>query len=633
MVSVDLTRFALPSWENVGRKRQGLPECAKVLEDFGLVLEGGLDTSGALQRVADREDRHGRRSGWYVFHDDPAGAVCVYGSWHEGDSYLVWSSDAAGAESLGEKLARQQRIQEAKERARLIREQTQIEAAKEAEIYLQRCQPAGAEHPYLVRKQCGAWGIYQDALGNLVLPRLDEQDKLWSYQTINSAGEKRYQKDGRARGTFLLLKPMVSGVLYVCEGYATAATVLEATGESVAVAFDAGNLKAAGQALKSRYPTAQLVFAADNDRSGVGLAKAREAAGLVGGIVVVPEFLPGEQGTDFNDLAVLRGGLDSVIDQLQKSVGAVDLIPDPPTIEEFCALTFPKQRPILGPLKTQQIILVAALPGVGKTQLGLAWGDAISRGQDWCHWRAHEPASVLYIDGEMTGDQLQERLDRYVDPNRAQDFRIINSVNWLPKLGLNLGHPNLADPKWQRIIAKWAEPRDVVVIDNVMSLVEVPGVSMSSDEFWRAAHKFAVMLRGMGKIVIIIDHSNASGEVFGTKTKIWAVDFYITLSKPGGEDELSANVAQSTAFNVKFGKIRGVETTDTRPFEARLEVSHGGWKSTPLWDSTEALVIKLMDEGLSQREIAEELKLSKSGINRIIKKIKDSMTYRYGRKE
>jgi putative DNA primase/helicase len=96
----------------------------------------------------------------------------------------------------------------------------------------------------------------------------------------------------------------------ICEGYATAATLHDATGDAVAVAFDCGNLARVAAKLRERYPRAEIVIAADNDRftdGNPGLTAARTAAGGVRARVAVPMFANSEDGTDWNDFALSRG--------------------------------------------------------------------------------------------------------------------------------------------------------------------------------------------------------------------------------------------------------------------------------------------------------------------------------------
>ena len=102
-------------------------------------------------------------------------------------------------------------------------------------------------------------------------------------------------------------------VIVLAEGYATGASIFEATGLCVIVTFDKDNMLLVARSLRAKYPDARLFFAADDDRkadgSNPGLTAAKAAAAAVGGIVVAPDFGPArEEGEkDFNDLACRLG--------------------------------------------------------------------------------------------------------------------------------------------------------------------------------------------------------------------------------------------------------------------------------------------------------------------------------------
>jgi putative DNA primase/helicase len=116
---------------------------------------------------------------------------------------------------------------------------------------------------------------------------------------------------GRKKGCYHSIgKP--AGVLIVCEGFATGASSHEATGDAVAVAFDAGNLEPVAVALRVKYPSLKIIIAADDDHltdGNPGMTKARAAALAVGGLLAVPSFPAGrpDKATDFNDLHQLAG--------------------------------------------------------------------------------------------------------------------------------------------------------------------------------------------------------------------------------------------------------------------------------------------------------------------------------------
>jgi putative DNA primase/helicase len=139
----------------------------------------------------------------------------------------------------------------------------------------------------------------------------DSSGALHSLQFIKVDGSKKYLTGGRTRGCYFGIgKP--EGVLCIVEGFATGASIHEATGYAVAVAFDAGNLLSVARELRRKFPALRLILCADDDAAtdgNPGLTKAREAARSIGGLLAIPEFgaerPPG--ATDFNDLCRYRG--------------------------------------------------------------------------------------------------------------------------------------------------------------------------------------------------------------------------------------------------------------------------------------------------------------------------------------
>ncbi len=101
--------------------------------------------------------------------------------------------------------------------------------------------------------------------------------------------------------------PGSSEAVLVCESHAVGASLHEATGYAVAIAFRADNLEAVALALKAEFPDVPIIIAADNDNQTPGqpsLTAANTAAQVVGCPVAVPDFGTNKEShlTNFNDL-------------------------------------------------------------------------------------------------------------------------------------------------------------------------------------------------------------------------------------------------------------------------------------------------------------------------------------------
>ncbi|HMW21964.1 MAG TPA: DUF927 domain-containing protein [Burkholderiaceae bacterium] len=230
----------------------------------------------------------------------------------------------------------------------------------------QAVQPGAA--PYLTRKGVQAHGVRCLPDGTLLVPMRNAAGELQNVQRIAPVKpecdqpEKRFLPGGRKSGLWHLIgelappaaEPVESGeaapsadactapadpaaaappVLLLAEGYATGASLHEATGWPVAVCFDAGNLKPCALALQGLHPVALLLVCGDDDRGteartgtnpgrvkGTAAARAVRAAGGRAGLVL-PEGLP-DGATDFNDLAA-HAGAAAVRDQVQAAALAL----------------------------------------------------------------------------------------------------------------------------------------------------------------------------------------------------------------------------------------------------------------------------------------------------------------------
>ena len=149
----------------------------------------------------------------------------------------------------------------------------------------------------------------------MIVPLKDIHKKIWSLQWIypdQRKLDKIFMKNGRISGLFFTIgDPTYERV--VCEGYATGASIHEATGYCVHVAFNAGNLISVAKTIRQQHNESKIFIAADDDyrtEGNPGLTKAKEASELVEGVLVVPIWTTdtrGDKDTDFNDLANSEG--------------------------------------------------------------------------------------------------------------------------------------------------------------------------------------------------------------------------------------------------------------------------------------------------------------------------------------
>lgn len=261
---------------------------------------------GEIHRFHVPGDRSGTLNGWYVLFGErfPAGA---FGSWKTGDIHH-WRLEGAAAPADAEQI--RQRIEQARRQREAEQHQRKLKAAESAQRLWRDARRAAPSHPYLMAKQVRPHGLRQHR-DRLLVP-LYCDDQLVNLQSIGPDGSKLFQAGGQVKGCYSPLGCFAEGKpLYVCEGWATGATLQQHTGAAVACAMNAGNLKPVALALRAKYPAAEIVIAGDDDRQTLGnpgRKSATEAALAAGALVTFPDW-PADAPlklTDFNDLANWR---------------------------------------------------------------------------------------------------------------------------------------------------------------------------------------------------------------------------------------------------------------------------------------------------------------------------------------
>jgi len=284
--------FDLNNAPRQGEEKTAMPPeiaFSDAIVKFGLTKPDAVISDGQIHRYGLK------KADWYVYFPDPDNPGGAAGSWRDGTETFHWSyradltteERAANAERIA-KISRQREDESAR-----IHAEAQAEVTK-----LWEGSPVPESHPYLTKKGVKAYDIrLRKGKGELLIPMRDTSGILHSLQRIRPDGEKLNWLGGAKSGHFHTI-PGTGDTAYLVEGFATGATVHEATGATVYIAFDAQNLKLVAPLLKGR-----IVVAADNDhrtKGNPGITAAK--------LTNLPYIYPtGIEGTDFNDLAAEKG--------------------------------------------------------------------------------------------------------------------------------------------------------------------------------------------------------------------------------------------------------------------------------------------------------------------------------------
>lgn len=283
---------------------------AAVMAEHGLV-PSEVVADGHLHRFNGPGEKRGKHSGWYVLHADgiPAG---VFGDWRTGLTE-TWSAQGQRAMTSAERQAYRQRIEQSKAAAAAERAELAELAHRKCVMLWDQAEPALPSHPYVAAKAIRPEGAKQ--IGQvLLIPLRDIAGVLRSLQFIQPDGPKRFKSGGTVAGCYCVIgaEPGANEPLLICEGWATACSLHQATGYPVAAAMNAGNLLRVAQLLRAKLPDVAMTICADDDTvtdGNPGLTKAREAAIAVGALLAVPDFGFNRPAgaTDFNDLHMISG--------------------------------------------------------------------------------------------------------------------------------------------------------------------------------------------------------------------------------------------------------------------------------------------------------------------------------------
>lgn len=350
----------------------------------GITPPSSVVLDGKIHRFSSTSGKGRDKNGWYVAFSDgrPAGH---FGCWRR-QIDVSWRSEGGPSWTPAEEVAHAKRMAE----MRAVRD---AEVAKQHEVIAEVVEEiwadlplATSDHPYLLRKGVQANGSRVTSDGKLVVPLYDLGGGVSSLQYIDGEGNKRYHPGGEVKGKYWMLGKPSDGVIYLAEGFATAATIHEIMMRPCVIAYSASNLVDVAGTLVGLYGN-RIVIIADNDKGHVGLRAAEQACAKHGVRYVIPP-IPG----DANDY--VQAGRELAALLLPGADGwLVDVV-------DFAAQPAPISWLIKGWAQGEALMMVHGPSGSGKTFVVLDWCCRMAAGvADWQGAKVKRGA-VVYLAGE-----------------------------------------------------------------------------------------------------------------------------------------------------------------------------------------------------------------------------------------
>jgi putative DNA primase/helicase len=285
------------------------------------------------------------------------------------------------------------------------------------------------------------------------------------------------------------------------------------------------------------------------------------------------------------------------------------------TAAEFLQLRLPPRETIIGPwLAEKGLAMIYGPRGGGKTLLGMTSAYALSVGADFLGFKVNAPRRVLYIDGEMPAQAMQERLAAIVSgfaqqPPSSEHFRIL--ISDLARDGL----PDLATQEGQDWFDAQVGDAEVLFLDNQSTLVR--SGKENEGEGWLPVQNWVLRHRRAGRAVVLLHHAGKGGAQRGTSRREDVLDTVISLRRPQ-----DYSPEQGARFELHYEKNRGFYGEDAQPFEAQYRVDQGAalWTRTEIADADRGQVVAAIQDGMSIREAADALGLHKSKVERLRRK-------------
>ncbi len=319
-----------------------------------------------------------------------------------------------------------------------------------------------ADFPYLKKKGVRAHGarFWNDCL---ILPLYAPNGTLSSLQFIDMDGNKKFLHGGRTAECLWLIGTPIDKVC-IAEGFATAASIIEATDYATVVAFSAGNLKTTAKEIKNRYPGTEVIICGDTDSTGS--KKAEEAAMATGTLLAFPIFeygaeIDGKPPSDFNDLYILQGvfAVKSSILIAERICGKYDFTPLDTLLNE------PEEEVswiIDDLLPSSGFSIIVAKPKVGKSTVARQMGLSVARGEAFLG-RQTTKGTVLYVSLEEKRSEVRNH------------FRLMGATG-AENLGVYTGSTPEDAYEWLKREVERQKPV-LIIIDTLFRFARVTDVN------------------------------------------------------------------------------------------------------------------------------------------------------------
>ena len=304
------------------------------------------------------------------------------------------------------------------------------------------------------------------------------------------------------------------------------------------------------------------------------------------------------------------------------------------TLNQFVQREYPPILYYMYPIISNECLgMIFALPGKGKTLFAMELAWRCSQGLDFMDYKFNDmvkPPPVLYVEGEMSASQIQDRINKMIDRDKDKVKDLDNFHIAVLKEQPNESYQKLKTPEGRLNVELAADQifkktgkKPIIFLDNIRFLMgnfnEKEGQDWIDFVLWLAT------LRAKGYSTYFLHHAVNTGEkASGSGYQDSNLDVNIKLSQPEESSATDHNPDHFTQIQFEFKKMRENVIGQMTPFIMVVDRNKGTWSKFPVLNKTERKIKSMLDSGKGAKDIIDPEKegMSKANVHKTINKLK-----------
>jgi AAA domain len=263
----------------------------------------------------------------------------------------------------------------------------------------------------------------------------------------------------------------------------------------------------------------------------------------------------------------------------------------PLTLDQWAQREIQRKDFLLGEVfGTTTRAILSADTGLGKTHFAMTLGLHMAAGRDFCHWRypkrigvdphgneyERPPPRVLFIDGEMARELMQERLadaERRLGERPDTFFCLCKEdVADMPPLDALDGNDEMVGQQYLEHLIGHISLIDFIIFDNIGSLTVR---NLADPESWLPMVPYMRHLTREHIGQLWINHTgHDKSRDYGPRMRLWQMDVAMVATKLD-------NHAADIAFKLEFVKARQRKPSNRADFEpVNVILEHDEWSTS-----------------------------------------------------